>query len=378
VTTSPQIRRSLVLVESPHAGRAGKGLRRAHTALARAGLDVHETIPIGELERLRPWLTPPASACPLIGAVADALAHSDAVLGILPLGTSNDVARSLDIPLDIDAAVRLLATGSVSTVDLGRFEAPDAPPRHFIHAAALGLNVVFARVATRASVRKRLGRLTYMVAASALLRRREAFPCMLYLDEDNRPITLSLVHLSVMNAPIFGGFFGLRLRGSDVDDRRLDVLAIEDVPLSRLVTAALLIFLRRSPRVGGVHVYHARRLRVHVDEPLEVSLDGEIAARVPGDFVLAGEALRVVTGPPSWTWTTRTSCRCRRRTHYDKSSPIRARGPDREHTGAPGAPAGRSRPSAAHGGWRPAHENLSPAQFVAPIRHGGRGAQRGL
>jgi len=299
-------REAVVLVESPHAGRAGKGLQRAHTALARAGLDVRETIPIGELERLRPWLASPTGACPLIvaaggdgtvGAVADALAHSDAVLGILPLGTSNDVARSLDIPLDIDAAVRLLADGAVSTVDLGRFVAPDAPPRHFIHAAALGLNVAFARVATRASVRKRLGRLTYMVAASALLRHREAFPCALYLDGADRPIALSLTHLSVMNAPVFGGFFGLRLRGSDVDDRRLDVLAIEDVPLSRLVVAALLIFLRRSPRVGGVHVYHARRLRVHVDEPLEVSLDGEIAARVPGDFVLAGEALRVVTGP---------------------------------------------------------------------------------
>jgi len=297
---------AVVLVESPHAGRAGTGLRRARAALAYAGFDVRETVTIGELERLRPWLVRPSVVCPLIvaaggdgtvGAVADALAHSNAVLGILPLGTSNDVARSLDIPLNIDAAVRLLATGSVSTVDLGRFEATDAPPRHFIHAAALGLNVAFARVATRASVRKRLGRLTYMVAASALLRRREAFPCALYLDGADRPITLSLVHLSVMNAPIFGGFFGLRLRGSDVDDRRLDVLAIEDIPLSRLVTAALLIFLRRSPRVGGVHVYHARRLRVHVDELLEVSLDGEIAARVPGDFVLAGEALRVVTGP---------------------------------------------------------------------------------
>jgi hypothetical protein len=46
-----------------------------------------------------------------------------------------------------------------------------------------------------------------------------------------------------MNAPVFGGFFGLRLRGSDVDDRRRDVLAIEDVPLFRLGLAALLIFL---------------------------------------------------------------------------------------------------------------------------------------
>jgi hypothetical protein len=187
-------------------------------------LVVRETIPVSELGRLRPWLEWLAGERPLVvaaggdgtvGAVADAVAHSDAALGIVPLGTSNDVARSLDIPLDIEAAVRLLATGPISTVDLGRFEAPDAAPRHFVHAAALGLNVAFARVATRVSVRKRLGRLTYMVAASALIRRREAFRCVLSLDDGDRSLSLSLVHLSVINAPVFGGFFGLRLRGSD-------------------------------------------------------------------------------------------------------------------------------------------------------------------
>src|ERR671930_429533 len=65
---------------------------------------------------------------------------------------------------------------------VARFGPPAAAPRHFVHAAALGLNVAFARVATRASVRKRLGRLTYMVAASALIRRRKAFRCVLSLD----------------------------------------------------------------------------------------------------------------------------------------------------------------------------------------------------
>jgi hypothetical protein len=45
-------------------------------------------------------------------------------------------------------------------VDLGRLITPDAPPRHFVHAAALGTGVAFAKVATRVSLRKRLGRLT--------------------------------------------------------------------------------------------------------------------------------------------------------------------------------------------------------------------------
>ena len=293
----------LVLVTSPNAGRARRGLPRAQTALARHGFVVAETIPIWELGRLVPWLALPPDERPLIvaaggdgtvGAVADALAGGDAPLGILPLGTSNDVARSLHIPLRLEEAARLLATGSVSTVDLGRFASPDASPRHFIHAASLGLNVAFARIATRVSVRKRLGRLTYMVALAALLRARPAFDCLLHID--GREVSARLIHLSVMNAPVFGGFFGLRLRGSDVDDRRLDVLAIEDVSLVRLALAALLIFLRRQPRVGGVRVYYARHVRVQMAVPVEVSLDGEIAGHVPGEFALAGEALRVVTG----------------------------------------------------------------------------------
>jgi len=52
----------------------------------------------------------------------------------------------------------------------------------------------------------------------------------------------------------------------------------------------------KRPHVGGVRVYHVQRLHVHVDHPLDVSLDGEIAGRLPSDFVLAPEALRVVTG----------------------------------------------------------------------------------
>lgn len=303
-------RRTLILVESPNAGRARRrgGLSRARAALAAVGLEVREAVPVSDVARLRPLLERAsenaAEGRPLVvaaggdgtvGAVADLLAHSDAVLGILPLGTSNDVARSLDIPLDLDEAARLLADGPVATVDLGHFEAPGALPRHFVHAASIGLNVAFAKVATRASVRKRLGRLTYMVALGAMLRGREAYPCTLRID--GRELRLRLIHLSVINAPVFGGFFGLRLHGSDVDDRRLDVLAIADVSLHRLAIAALLILVRRQPRVGGVRVYHARRLRIHVERPVEVSLDGELAGRVPGDFALDGEALRVVTGP---------------------------------------------------------------------------------
>lgn len=296
------VSRSVVLVANPHSGRNREALRRAREAMAREGLQIVETLSLRELERLRGWVTRPAAERPLIvaaggdgtvGAVAGYVATTDAILGILPLGTSNDVARSLGIPMRLEAAAHLLATGKIATVDGGQFVTAQGEPHYFVHAAAMGLDVTFARLASQVSMRKRLGRFTYVVAGALALRERRPFECELRFE--GRRVPLRLLHLSIINAPIFGGLFGFRISGSDVDDRRLDVLAIEDVPLHHLVLAAVPILLRRCPRIGGVRVYHLRRLRVHTEAPLDVSLDGELAGRIPGDFVLVGEALRVVT-----------------------------------------------------------------------------------
>ncbi len=294
--------RSAVLVGNPHSGHAKRGMAAAQKALALLGPQVREVIHLDELERLRAWVEKPDDERPLIiaaggdgtvGAVANYVANTDAVLGILPLGTSNDVARSLGIPMRIGAAVHLLSEGKVSTVDLGRYSGYGEAPCYFVHAAAMGIDVQFAKLATRKTLRKRLGRFTYAVAALLALRDRRPFTCELHVE--GRVLPLCLLHLSVINAPIFGGRWGFSITGSNVDDRRLDVLAVENVPLRYLLPGVVPLLLHRRPRVRGVRLYHVSRLRVHIDEPLDVSLDGEIAARIPGDFVLAPQALRVAT-----------------------------------------------------------------------------------
>ncbi len=133
-----------------------------------------------------------------VGAVTGYVADTGAVLGVLPLGTSNDFARSLGLPTHPVRAARLFATGKIATIDAGRLVVPDAPARHFVHAATVGLNVSFARLATKASMRQRFGRLTYAVAAATALRQRESFGCELYYD--GHVEHLELVHLSVASA----------------------------------------------------------------------------------------------------------------------------------------------------------------------------------
>lgn len=293
-----------MLVGNEGSGHSGISLEQVSTAIEREGLRVVATIVMDDVESVRDWARRPDDERPMIvaaggdgtvGGVADKLAHTTAILGIIPLGTSNDVARSLDIPMKLETAAKLLAHGTVSTTDLGQFVGSDGVERHFIHAAALGLNVAFAKMASQSSLRRRLGRLTYLVAGIKALGDRKPFQCDLKLE--GRDVSLSLIHLSIVNAPIFGGRWSWKLPGSSLEDRRFDILAIDNTSLSRLALAALPLIFGRHPHVGGIHLYHERAVHIHTAQPLEVSLDGEIVGQIPGDFKMASQALRVIAGP---------------------------------------------------------------------------------
>ena len=306
----------VVLVLSPRAGRARKTVGRIQAALEREGLTVRAVLDVQDARGLDRWLGLPGDKQPLIVAaggdgtvstVANQVAGAGAPMGILPLGTSNDVARSLAIPMRLPRAAALLRTGTAVAIDAGRVEFADGTARYFLHAAA-GLNVTFARMATRASLRQRLGRLSYLVSAVAALRERRPFTCTLALPGRER--SFQLLHLSVVNAPVFGGFLNLRLEGSDLHDRRLDVLAIEQRDALRLFLAGAALLLGRTPRIGGIHLYHVPRFSVRVDEPLALTLDGELAGRLPALFTLAPGAVQVVVpgARVKPRWDPRTPC----------------------------------------------------------------------
>ena len=68
------------------------------------------------------------------------LAHRDVCLGVLPLGTTNNFARSLGLPLHLPAALHILTEGKVADVDLGHVAG-----RHFANLTSLGLSVQVAQ-----------------------------------------------------------------------------------------------------------------------------------------------------------------------------------------------------------------------------------------
>lgn len=295
--------RTAMLITNPFAGSAD-ALDAAKRALRDQGFEIVDEIPVEQKGKLADVVAMPPDSRPLIvaaggdgtvGATADELAGTGVIMAILPLGTSNDVARSLGIDPDPVHAAGELAHGVVRAIDTGQVIMPGQPTRNFVHAATVGINVRFAQLATQSSLRRRFGRLTYAVAGVRAMHRHEPFDCELRLDDTIKRVRL--VQLSVVNAPVFGGALDLRIPGARMDDRSLVVIAVEEGSPVRLLVGALVSLVARGRAGSGVTAFRTKRLGVHVERELDVALDGEICTRLPADFIVAADALRVVTPP---------------------------------------------------------------------------------
>src|SRR5438093_11405235 len=127
----------VMVIHSPHSGRSSK-LPDAIKHLEQAGLEVVNSISISKLDDLpaqgTPWkesgvdVAIAAGGDGLVGGVISHIAESGLPLGILPLGTSNDIARAFHIPQDIQAAVQVIAQGKEQKVDIGVAQPAEQAP----------------------------------------------------------------------------------------------------------------------------------------------------------------------------------------------------------------------------------------------------------
>lgn len=222
-----------------------------------------------------------------IGCAAGLVAHTPTTLGVLPLGTANDFARTLEIPTTLTGAVDTLLDGKVVDVDLGRVDG-----RAYLNVASLGLSVAVARQLTP-GLKRRLGRFAYPVATLAAYRGHRPFAARVELDDGSVLELEDLMQVAVGNGRHYGG--GLTVSpGASIDDHLLDVYAVEKGRLRDHVSIARLLRTGHLVEHDRVHHLTTRRLRLVTDEPVEVNLDGEVAATTPATFEVDRNALHVV------------------------------------------------------------------------------------
>lgn len=292
------IPRHAVLLTSPDAGSYDQ-LGAARTALAEGGFVITAEFGVADVAELRrvakaddPPLVIAAGGDGTVGLAAGAVAGTSAVLFALPLGTSNDVARSLGLPPHAAEAARGLADYRVCGVDSGEVSLDGAANCTFLNATTIGLNAAFASLATRKSLRDRFGGLTYPIAAARAVRGYAPFECT--IEHNGRSRRYNVVHLSVSNAPVFGGVLGMRVRGASMTDGLLDVIVIERLSVARLALAVADTVIGRHEPVHRVHTMRVRSLGVTATSEQDVAVDGEVLGTLPASFQVAPARIRVV------------------------------------------------------------------------------------
>jgi diacylglycerol kinase (ATP) len=288
-------RRALLLVNAK--SRQGA----AHLQTAQESLEAHGIAPVhrdcGTRDELARLIVEHREEVDLVAvgggdgtmnAAAPGLLKTGLPLGVLPMGTANDLARTLGIPADIDAAARIIAAGQTRRIDLGEVNG-----QPFFNVASIGLSAELAQRLTR-DIKSRFGRLGYAFVAMRVLTRARPFRAVIASDEGSARV--ATLQIAVGNGRFYGGGNAVE-KTAAIDDQHLDLYSLE------LRRAWKLALMARSFRYGEhgawdeVRAIRAKEFDIRTRRPRPVNADGEIVTRTPAHFTIRENAIEVFTPP---------------------------------------------------------------------------------
>src|ERR1700730_8586339 len=224
-----------------------------------------------------------------LNAVLQGLIGTKLPLGIIPLGTANDLCKTLEIPLDVAGACDVIARGFTRKIDVGRVNGTC-----YFNEASIGLSVALCRRLT-AQAKKRFGRLALFYEAIGIMIRMRRFRAIVKVNDD-REIALHTAQLTIGNSRNFGGL--LATEDASIDDRRLDLYSVEFRHWWSYFEALISLLRHRYDDVKSGFTLHARRYEVRTGRPMRIEADGEIVSKTPAVYEVVPLAVTVIVPEP--------------------------------------------------------------------------------
>lgn len=219
-----------------------------------------------------------------LSCTVDAVVGRDCVFGILPLGTANSFARTLGIPLDLEGAVQVIATGKRRRIDLGMIDHD-----YFANCAAMGISPLIAETIPH-GLKKVLGRIGYLGWSAYQMTRFKPF--QLSITQHGVTETIAALEVRVANGPYHGG--AELVDDASVDSGEIIVQAVVGKTRSYLLWSWLATILKLRARRDTTREFHGREMRIETDPPLSISIDGEVLAKTPVTARVARGVIEVV------------------------------------------------------------------------------------
>jgi YegS/Rv2252/BmrU family lipid kinase len=263
------------------ASRSGaEAFDRARELLTGAGVRLLDTKRVEDPDRIEEEVKAAIERAPMViigggdGTLSSAIDHflgSDTVFALLPLGTANSFARSLEFPLDLEGAVEAIATGERRRIDLGCIDGD-----YFGNSAAIGLSPLIAETVPDA-LKRYLGRVGYLIWAMRVA--LQFRPFRLTVDDGTSRASVWATEARIANGGYFGGVE--LVENAELDSGEIVIQAVTGKALGRLVWNWCMSAFRLGGGKQWKTEFRGKKLRLEARPRMDVTIDGEPSARTP-------------------------------------------------------------------------------------------------
>jgi diacylglycerol kinase (ATP) len=292
-----------IVVLNPNAGTSDK-LALVEDALVSHGYRIERTEGQGHARRIAEdaarnglSVVVAAGGDGTISEIVDGLAAVGGVtrLGLLPLGTGNDLARTLAIPLELEAAVDALFRARDRRIDLIAVE-PDAGARVYaVNVAAGGFSGQVDEEITTEN-KERWGALAYLFGAAKVLPDLTGYQTTFAWDDGGAEQIEALNVIVANGRSCAGGRLVAPL--ANPEDGSFDVVVVRHGTLLELAPVAARLAVGNYLESERVLFKRARAVRIHSVPGMHFNVDGELLPLASGiNFRIVPGALPVIVGP---------------------------------------------------------------------------------
>jgi len=223
-----------------------------------------------------------------VSQVANGLAGSNAILGVLPMGSVNVFAMELGLPLhNLQRCWDIIEDTNLRLVDM-----PSANEKYFVQLAGVGLDAQVVKE-TSLAFKRSFGPLSYLISAAQIAARQ---PPKLCIESEHTSVEEGSFVL-VGNGRLYGGPFPF-FKQAVINDGLFDVVIFKRLGYLEIIRYLQDVVFSADIKVPEVEYFQTRQLRITSEQDVPLELDGELAGNCPVDFRIRKRALRVLAPTP--------------------------------------------------------------------------------
>ncbi len=226
-----------------------------------------------------------------MNAALKGLLKTNVPLAVIPLGTSNNLARNIGVALDPEAAIRALSEGHPKEIDLGTVNGIP-----FFIVAGMGISTKVNREVPP-ELKRQWGMLAYVITAFKTYKRYRPFRAEI-TTEGTGDLCVRSLQISVCNGQFFGS--GLTVaEDATIQDGKFHLCSVQVEKWTEIPRAILGMKTGRHDGKVATLLLESADFRIKTNHRMKIDVDGEIMTETPAHFRVLPKAVRVIAPQPA-------------------------------------------------------------------------------